>query len=165
MKHSAITKIGIKELKAALATHPSLTDVSLSGKYSYQSFCNLVQEREMEKEKTMRLQQMRQEEVKMLSKAVSMIPNSNLALTEVENRWEIVKEPEAFGVPYQYKSETFEHGNLAMALSNKIEKLLKSDPGKSLYFLQNLEIQRIEGNTESSYAITLANSIGWEIKK
>jgi len=146
LKHSAITEIGIKELKAALATHPSLTKVSLSGKYLSPSR-NLVQEREEEK----RSQRMRQKNTKMLSEFVSMISNSNLALTEEENRWEVIEED-------KYKSGLLEMQK-AIALSNTIEKLLKSDPDKKLVFVALSRDPKNAGKYRVIISNTLVNSI------
>ena len=154
LRDSAITELGIKELKAALATHPSLTDVSLSSKCSF--FCpsrNLVEEREEEK----RSQRMRQENTKMLSEFVSMIPNSNLALTEAENRWEAIEKA-------QYKSGLLKRQE-AIALSNKIEKLLKSDPEKELVFPTESRDPKNRGQYRVIISDTLVNSISLEMKK
>ena len=156
LRGSAITEIGKKELKAALATHPSLTDVSLSAKHSFFSPSrNLVQEREEEK----RSQRMRQENMKMLSEFVSMIPNSNLALTETENRWEVI------GIGrVQYKSG-FLDMQTAIALSNTIEKLLKSDPKKELVFPTESRDPKNRGQYRVIISDTLVNTISLEMKK
>jgi hypothetical protein len=155
LRGSAITELGIKELKAALATHPSLTDVSLFDKWCsfFYPSRNLVQEREEEK----RSQRMRQENTKMLSEFVSMIPNSNLALTEAENRWEVIGRA-------QYKSGFLEM-QTAIALSNTIEKLLKSDPKKRLVFPTESRDPKNRGQYRVIISDTLVNTISLEMKK